>query len=191
MTDTSTKGLLPQLTEVLYALTESHTKLLGKVQCLRVQHAHPAPSAWNITKEPTLALTSDSAIAHVPQPIERFTSPALEALRPHPIDQAEFASVPNATAPSGSEEVPDTATRQDVEADGAESKVPPATTTAAEAEWRTEEFGSVHAPDHAATQDRLGPERSDLSGDAFDGRNYNFFDDLDARLAGLGDESPE
>ena len=45
MTDISSKGLLPQLTDVLHALTDSHELLLLKLQSVRLEHMNVVPSA--------------------------------------------------------------------------------------------------------------------------------------------------
>jgi hypothetical protein len=201
LTDTSTKGLLPQLTEVLLALADSHAMLLSKVQSLRLGHADAAPSVVTFTD--TRAHTHIGALAgpHSPQRIDIMAPPILDAPRALPHDQAEPTDTRSSIVTAGLDGIPDATTNQHVLLHGSESHVasPPAATAAESepAQPHIDMAETAHTPprhsgplDHLDL-DRLDAERSDPTGDGSEGRDYNYFDDLDARLAGLGMQNPE
>jgi len=196
LTDTSTKGLLPQLTEVLLALADSHARLLSKVQSLRLGHTDAAPSVVTFTDTRIHAHLEPLAGAHSPQRIDIVAPPMLDAPRALPHDPAQPTDARNSIVTAEFDGIPDATTSQDVLVHGSWSHVasPPAATAAESepAQPHIDMAGSAHTPPfHSGPLERLDAERSDPMGDASEGRDYNYFDDLDTRLAGLGVQNPE
>jgi hypothetical protein len=196
LTDTSTKGLLPQLTEVLLALADSHAMLLSKVQSLRLEYMDASPSVVTFTDTRMHAHVESFAGAHSPQRIDITSPPILDAPRALSHDQAEPTDTRSSIVTAEFDGIPDATTNQHVLMHGSASHVasPPAATAAESepAQPLSEMAGSAHTPPpHSGPLDRLDAEGSDPAGDASEGRDYNYFDDLDVRLAGLGVQNPE
>jgi hypothetical protein len=72
VTDASTKGLFPQLTDVLHALTESHARLLSKVVSLRVEQTTGALRVVNVNAASAYASIGEPTDLRPPQVVERF-----------------------------------------------------------------------------------------------------------------------
>jgi hypothetical protein len=117
-----------------------------------------------------------------------------------PMTATPLVSEPAQIEMAGSEhEPPNAATNLLIEYDGSASHhtLPTASTAAVGelAQPHTEIAGSVHGAPHSGPLDgpldRPGTERLDPPIDAAERRDYNFFDDLDARLAGLEGHGPE
>ena len=196
MTDTSTKGLLPQLTEVFLALAESHAMLLSKVQSLRLGHTDAAPSVLTFTETRMHAHVESFAVAHSPQRIDIVAPPMLDLPNAHPHGQGEPTTARSSIVTADIDGIPDAMTNQHVLVHGSGSHVaPPPAATAAESEPAQPHIDvavSAHTPPpHSDALERLAADRSDPTGDASEGRDYNYFDELDARLAGLRVQNPE
>ena len=195
LTDTSTKGLFPQLTEVLFALADSHARLLSKVQGLRLEQTGSAPSVVSFSDTPTHALIEPLARAHLSQRIDITTSPISVPPRQLPIDQTEPIDGPSRIVAVQFDPMPDTKANQHVQEHGPESGVAsPIAAPAGESEPsqpHSDMAGSAHTPPHSGTPDRFETVGADPTLDTSAGRDYNFFDDLDTRLAGLEDQRPD
>jgi hypothetical protein len=180
--------------------------LLSKVQSLRLGHADAAPSVVTFTD--TGAHTHIGALAgpHSPQRIDIMAPPILDAPRALPHDQAEPTDTRSSIVTAGFDGIPEATTNQHVLLHGSESHVAsPRAAPAAESEPvqpHIDMAETAHTPprhsgplDHLDLDrldlDRLDAERSDSTGDGSEGRDYNYFDDLDTRLAGLGVENLE
>lgn len=186
MADISSKGLLPQLTDLLHALAESHELLLSKVQTVRLGHidvVHPAssdsphgPFLGFVDPRPSALVdtkTSTTVHAHRASPIEEIVDikPSTEPTRLASCGPdvgadfvAEGAQLTHAGTPGPSVESTDVVTlRHDMDAG-----IPVSTST-------PEPPVDVHP-------DPMGADPED--------RNYNFFDELDAKLAHLDMPEP-
>jgi hypothetical protein len=157
VTDISSEGSLPQLTDVLYLLTDSQDLLLLKIQSMRMEYTRSArsaperaPSTVNATPSAERVSTDDND-AH--------------AVRSTPAPASPVSNVTNrlpvvTVLPLGDTTLPETTT--------AESRT---------AESRTR----INA--HAEVFDPVDSAPSIPTDSA--NRSYNFFDELDERLADL------
>lgn len=178
MPQASSKGLLPQLTEVLLALTASHELLLRKVRTVQLERTDDlAPAQWRGAKSavptpmpiavPVAILPGSKPLATAVLPLPRGVSiagdppipagrPMLPAGRPMLVDARAIASTP------------------------APLSAPP-------------ETGSVEpttvGPPAALSRSRLVAQSGSGDEPSRD-RDYNYFDELDARLADLGNPDP-
>lgn len=154
MTDISSKESLPQLTDVLYLLTDSQELLLLKIQGMRMEYARSTrsaaertPSTVNATPSTKLELIStDDNAAHAVREKPGPASPSSNVTGPVPV----MTVLPL-----------DDLTLSE-------------TTTAETATQITA---------HAAVSDLVDSAPSIPTDSA--NRSYNFFDDLDERLADL------
>jgi hypothetical protein len=189
LTDTSTKGLFPQLTEVLFALADSHARLLSKVQGLRLEQTGSAPSVLSFSDTPTHALIEPLAGAHLSQRIDMTTSPISDPPRQLPIDQTEPIDEPSRMVAAQFDSIADTKANQHVQEHGPESVV--ASGESEPPQSHIDMAGSAHTPPHSGPLDRFETVEADPTRETSAERDYNFFDDLDTRLSGLGDQSPD
>jgi hypothetical protein len=156
--DTSSKGLLPQLIEVLAALTESQDLLTRKVQQLRQERQRtgsdvgvPADTA---SAQSPVSQGASEQLSSVLQPVDGQRDPTVGAFAQtmddpsRPTAEVVFTVEPPATETSL------------VDANDGETRA------------------------HAETQRN---DRADGRPSA--SRDYNFFDDLDARLAAMDDRT--
>ena len=101
--DISSKGLLPQLTDLLHALTESHELLLSKVQSVRLGHMNVVPSAiGDSPRSPFLAFVDPRPSALV----DTKTGTTVNAHRASPIEEIveiQPSTEPSRRAPCGSD----------------------------------------------------------------------------------------
>ena len=144
MTEVSTKGLLPQLTDVLHALTGSHALLLSTIQSVRVGHISAVAPAMEVIGE-----------ADAPS---REIAAAWSDTSRHPAVAA--TDVADDVAPS-----PSPASAESVPSD-------------------VDSVAAVRRNDPTPREEREA-QSVDPGGVESESRNYNFFDELDARLAGL------
>jgi hypothetical protein len=181
VTDTSTQGLLPQLTDVLRALTDSHVLLLSKIQTVRLEQisaAYPVVEMLGQTSEPPVDLRAQSVV-------DTTTSPVMEVP-----DAVQIYEVESSASSSGieSSEIETRPTPPVVAAHAADHMVmsqPPAPAEIATSQDNL--VPSVSVPSPSPPLDQRKAEQADPTDAESENRNYNFFDDLDARLAGLGD----
>ena len=176
MTEGSSKGLLPQLTDVLHALADSQELLLCKLRSVRLERE--VAVGWDVDLEephPEFLEVVDQRPSAVVEPLPATASLVRKVT---PVLEIEGTDAVNAhgaglvvTAPG--------------RAPLARDDAPP------------EEMEDVHTPASAPPQgvhSVLGAQPSDTDSlraeDEAANRNYNYFDDLDARLAHLGDDEP-
>ena len=184
MTDASPKGLLPQLTDVLHALTDSHALLLSNIQSVRLKRISAMYPEMELLREPSDAEVGTYVDVREPSLIDTRTWPITEVPIPVLIDEVDS----NRTA-SGIE----TSRGFFVAA----TEVPEQTVTSpspASDEIVNSSGGSIAGllSETALVPDEDDAQLADSTGSEWENRNYNFFDELDARLAGLGDaESAE
>jgi hypothetical protein len=183
VTDVSTKGLLPQLTDVLRALTDSHALLLSKIQSVRLEQisaVHPVVEVHGEFSRfqvdlPTQSMvsTTTSPMIEVPEAVHHeagtgASSSQIESSEFEISSGAHLAAINDTdhmmTSPSPAAEV----------APPHDDSVPSVS------------VGGASPPDEREAQQE---QATDVDSE---NRNYNFFDELDARIAGLGDaESTE
>ncbi len=166
MADRSPKGLLPQLTDVLCALTESQELLLGKLQSVRLEHPSVVPTVIFESAheradsvDPPLPLVDSTTIS------SGLTS---EVDRSSAIDPAEPSTGTTSSSSFESQETPASASTS---ATGATA---------------------LHDVDDAAGADATPPMGTravpgDPTAATSATHHYNFFDELDTRLAHLDD----
>ena len=181
VTEISSKGLLPHLTDVLHALTDSQELLLRKLQSARLKQRHGDHSSIDESqysravadaarRKPTFvqltvtAATSDGHTAnHVleetGQPIPTWSGPT------------EFDATHGAT-PESAPDLVDTLSKADTTTPSSSAEEP------------------LVAPSHhvepAPTRTSLpNAEHSDAEANEPADRNYNFFDELDVKLTSL------
>jgi hypothetical protein len=181
VTDIPSKGLLPQLIDVLHALTEGQELLSSKVRDARLEHS--CHSATVVERRPQAEPADDpsSRVSRSPDgSIGVHGSPPtsnieLDAGPTSKIDGGGDASSPEpaggtATAPETAL-IPETASRSDA----SETTATPSSMdagTPSEASARNNGLNSAQP---------VETTKASLN------RNYNFFDELDARLADLKD----
>jgi hypothetical protein len=190
LTDASTKGLFPQLTDVLYALAESHAMLLSKVRGLRLEQPNSAPSVSHLMEASANRLIGLSEVLRLPELVDVKASPMLEASRTIPIDEAEPGVILISSVGSEFDRLPEATTKSDIEVQGADSRDTQLRSSTSEGEptqGQIDTVGSAHAPNQP---DPFDGAQSHAERAESEGRNYNYFDELDARLAGLGDQDP-
>jgi hypothetical protein len=187
VTEASTRGLFPQLTDVLHALTESHAMLLSKVQRLRDEHTNAALLVVN-----AIAATADTSTGRPvdlrpPPAVEAETSPiSLEEPRTIPVYELSSSSSPNEIISSVIDLTPHLAANDCADPDTDRLVASPRPTSDEIASPRDRMDPLVSSQTHPQA-DRLEAEVSEPTHAESENRNYNFFDELDARLAGLGD----
>ncbi len=188
MTDMSSKGLHPQLTDVLEALTNSHELLLLKLRSVRLELVHDG----------------SAVISQLPLLTERFDSkgPGIaEAVAARPVTRAEDKpDLPaDADQPGPSTDSRESSTgshphaRPESDLDSHIEPVEFAAQNTAHAPASITTF-TRRDEDHDApagspgTVESAQPSYLDESEANFANRNYNFFDDLDDQLAELDDD---
>jgi hypothetical protein len=180
VTDASTKGLLPQLTDVLRALTESHALLLNKIQGVRLAQISAVYPLVEIPRE----FSSSQANLGTRSIIDAVTSPNIEGPEAVQIHDVESGASSNRIASSEFETSPGPVIAEIDVADHMMTSPLPASVEIAPPHDDLAAAVSVRSPlppDGREAQ-RTGPPDAEP-----ENRNYNFFDELDARLAGLGD----
>jgi hypothetical protein len=174
VTDVQSRGLIPQLTDLLHALTESHELLIVKLQTLRQEQRHGY--SW---------VTGDSSSLETLHPNE----PSTELAANSRTDAAITAPTATCTIE------PDSVGREDpVSARPSTEAIPAAEprhaassepTTLLNASNNDGAPRSVHEPAIPAQFSATTTPSDSENGTT--NRNYNFFDELDARLTHLKD----
>lgn len=172
--DTSSKGLLPQLTEVLAALTESQDLLTRKVVELRKKsdvRAHDVDRAVDADSRELSA-------------IESAPVPTNEDPGPDPISGAasRVTVESSAAAADGSDQRVNQAQRDELALARSGHGAPPRSTTEpseVESKWNGDTPNDAMASASRNSPDQRGNDRELAD------RDYNFFDELDARLADI------
>jgi len=183
--DISCKGLLPQLTDLLHALTESHELLLSKVQSVRLGHMNVVHSASSDSPySPFLAFVDPRPSALV----DTKTGTTVNAHRASPIEEIveiKPSMEPSRLVPCGSD------VSADFVAAGAQLTHPGTPGPSAESTYVVKLRHDMDAaiPVPTSTPESPVDVRPDPMGAESEDRNYNFFDELDAKLADL--EMPE
>jgi len=181
MSDVPSEGLLPQLIDLLYALTEGQKLLSSKVRDARVEHTRRSTSLVERQNDSFDDLGASGTASRN----------ALLTTRESPTDNDAWdagQTSPNAFS-NGSPPEPNmgviTAPANAMVPEERSSSDPPAVTVT-----HAGPAGDPSSETHVQT-DRLDPAHLDGEETAAPlNRDYNFFDDLDARLAGL-DDSPD
>jgi len=177
MTEVCSKGLLPQLTDVLHALADSHELLLCKVRSVRLEREVVLHSAdgHDIPHAEFLDVL-DFVDRHPNAVVEPFTATASIAHDSIPLPEVESADLMRENRPAC------------VDATAASA-------LQADDEVRLDEFNTMHpmAPTRldAAHPDAPHAINAEPAGSGSSNRNYNYFDELDARLSHLGRADPE
>jgi hypothetical protein len=184
MTDVSTKGLLPQLTDVLHALADSHALLLSKIQSVRLEHISADYSEVEMIEESSGAALGDEVDLVSPTLVDQKTSPKLEVPGAIPIDEVESSRSSNRIASSEFETSPSRAVAATDQADQVATSPSPASAEMVTPHGDLVATVSTQTP---SLPDGSEAQHVDPAGAGSENRNYNFFDELDARLAGLGD----
>ena len=187
MTDTSSKGLLPQLTDVLYALTDSHELLWRKLQSVRLEHMGGDQLSIEESRraqaladaelrepalvETTIDATTDANCASPSDEIEETTQLTPTWLGPTEFDSSSGVTAGPVTGQSDTSMPSGSVTEANVllpshERDAAATSPAPIPT----------DPSTAHSDPPAAEPAE---------------RNYNFFDDLDVRLTSLKDPESE
>ena len=179
MTDASTRGLLPQLTEVVRALSDSHALLLSKIQTVRLEQisaAYPAAEMLGETSERRMDQRTQSLV-------DTTTSPIMEVPGAAQAYEMESGASSGRIVSSGFQTSPD---HPIAATDAADHTVMSPAPPAEIATPRDDLVASVSVPSSLVPDGREA-EQPDPTDAESENRNYNFFDELDARLAGLGD----
>ena len=168
MTDVPTKGLLPQLTDVLQELTDSHELLLFTLRSVRVEYA--AVFQWADEHETPHTEFIDVAD---PRPRAVVKAPTATASNPH-------GTVPSAKSQSA----------YLMRAEGLALVDTTATTSIpAEDEIRLVETHAVYPTAHARPE-ASSVVQAEHADDESANRDYNYFDELDTRLVHLRQADP-
>jgi hypothetical protein len=180
VTDVSTKGLLPQLTDVLRALTDSHALLLSKIQNVRLEQISAVYPVVEVHGEfsrsqvdlPTQSIvsTTTSPIIEVPEAVRHEAGTGASSSQ---IDSSEFEMSSGAHL----------AATDDTD----HMMTSPSPAAAEVATPHDDSVPSVSAGWALPPDEREAQQEPATDVDS-ENRDYNFFDELDARIAGLGDE---
>ena len=181
MADVSSKGLLPQLIDLLYAFAEGQKLLASKVRDARVEHTRHSTSlveSQNDSFDDSIILGIASPNASITTPKSSTDNGVCDKGRTSP------KAFSNDSPPEPNMGVITTPVSAMVPEERSSSDPPAATVTHAGP------AGDPSSETHVQT-DRLGAARIDGEATAAPlNRDYNFFDELDTRLAGLHD-SPD
>jgi hypothetical protein len=193
VTDTSSKGLLPQLTDVLYALTDSHELLLRKLQTVRLERVHGEPVTIETLRETQRLANAeqlDPALAEMAIATTTVVDDAPQMDASHEVEQTP----PPASTPLGRHE-PDSGSGVSAVSALSDGETPMQSRSATETELlrpSTETEVASPSDDVDADLSARAPmptdpsiAGTDMSPGESGERNYNFFDDLDARLTSL------
>jgi hypothetical protein len=181
VTDVSSKGLIPQLTDVLYALTDSHERLLFKLQALR--RVHDSAGSMVVDQTPssvffrgTVDQTDGAHHEVLLNGLGRTNGsdpPSLMELESRPALADELASADKIARD-------EPATQRDPES------VSP-TDTQSQVVGTQRESESTPPPDPSITGVLPPATHAAPTNGASADRDYNFFDELDARLTHIQD----
>ena len=190
VTEVSTKGLLPQLTDVLHALTGSHSLLLGTIQSVRLEHISAVVSVVEKSRECSDGAPCGDVDAGWASSVERTTSRRLETAGPVPLDEVESSASSSRNDSGEFDTSPEPAvTATDVSDEvatlpsPASAEIGPSDRNSVAAVLRQDP--SVLRQDPSQREEHEAPEVRGVA--ESENRNYNFFDELDTRLAGLRD----
>lgn len=174
---TPSKGLLPQLVEVLYALADSQERLTSRIRTAHVEllGVHPADGAGSSFRAPPLNPGGPAELPVVSTPQvparevgELFTSGRSGLSTESSADPGESTSIPGIGGSGAFLNDPEVV---------APPNMPTEITTAVNQHDVSQQATPSQPDDLRARQDETTIERGD--------RSYNFFDELDARLADL------
>jgi hypothetical protein len=200
VTDVSSKGLIPQLTDVLHALTDSHERLLVTVQALRQGRGPNRPDhafgGHTFPAKPLHSEPPDRTGLQSPSVLGQAIAPTngLRDQRPPREVESVNGSKSLALGEFVARPVIDPLTRNDAETELRPDTAPPPLT-------QSEDVAAQDDPDVAPPPDPLSPpggssngstngtERAHSNGTQTTSgdRNYNFFDELDAKLTDIQD----
>ena len=184
VTDASTKGLLPQLTDVLHALTDSHALLLSKIQSVRLKHISVMYPEMELLRETSDVELDTYVDVRKRSRVDTGTWPMSEMRGPLLINEVDS----NRTA-SGFESSPGFVVAAAEPPDQIATSPSPASAGIVNSSGDSIAGFSSQTPLFSDGDDA---QPGDSTGNEWENRSYNFFDELDARLAGLGNaESAE
>jgi hypothetical protein len=165
--------------------------LLSKVQSLRLEHTNGALPVVNL-----IAASEDNSIGkpvdlRPPPPVEAVTSPiSLEQPRTIPVYELNSTSSPSEITSSVFDRTPHAAANDYVVDPDADRLVTSPRPTSDEIAAPRDRIDPIISTQTHAQADRLEAEVSESTHAESENRDYNFFDELDSRLAGLGDQNP-
>jgi len=184
VTDTSSTAVLPQLTDLLRALTDSQELLLLRVRSVR--HLSTVPLV--VEEDPKLK-PLQSVDLLLPAPVAATTATTKDEQRADPVDQIESSTGAHRltlSEPDMNSSLAATTTSQ------VTYQETPVSTHAATEMFVSPREADVALPTQAPTAPESGSIRHVDATDANSvNRNYNFFDELDAKLARLEDQQSE
>jgi hypothetical protein len=173
---------------VLNALTESHAMLLSKVQSLRDEHTNAALPVVNVIAASADTSTGRPVDLRPPPAVEAETSPIWTGEpRTIPVYELSSSSSPSEITSWVFDRIPHGAANDyvaDPDTDRLVTSPNPTSGQIASSGDRVDPIGRMQTHPQAV---RLEAEASEPTHIESENRNYNFFDELDARLAGLGD----
>ena len=180
--DISSKGLLPQLIDVLQALTEGQESLSRKVRDARLEYTcHPAPDVERYPQaEPSDFVAPRSFVVTSP-------NASIEIRRESPTDNVELGAGPTSDNGVGNGSLSEPSIG--VSAAPVSVTVPEAASPSNPPAPIVTHAGTPAdlSSEMSARTDRLNSARPGETTTAPLNRDYNFFDELDARLADLQD----
>jgi hypothetical protein len=190
VSDVSSKGLLPQLTDVLHALTESQELLFLKLQSVRRQNMSVVPLVIEELPPPAQFIE-----LHNPRPavlVDTKTGTTKDAYQVPPteqVDEVESRSERGwlaSSEPDRHSSEPDTHSSIAAASGLITHSVTPAPLpTRREVVTVDRPKGAALAAGESAPPDLPQTVDADLAGAESTNHDYNFFDDLDATLASL------
>ncbi|HXN61696.1 MAG TPA: hypothetical protein VN886_14725 [Acidimicrobiales bacterium] len=182
MADAPPQGLLPQLTEVLYALTEAQEMLLNKLQNVPIEHRRFVPQETAPPSRVGPANWHDQRLAAVRSTIEPSTSPD-HANRPMAMEQSLATTRTTQSTIAGLRTIPGFASDNATPPEAA----PMPLDVSGRTDVPTEVIGirdiddmtKGGPPTHSTETNALQADPAATAS----ANAYNFFDELDARLA--------
>jgi len=188
VTDTSSKGLLPQLTDVLYALADSHELLLRKLQSVRLEHI--GGEHLSIEETPGAYRLAD-AERRGPALVEVTVAPTTDANHASPTDEIEETARPTPTWLGSTEFDSSHGVTPGSVTGHTDTSVPSGSVTQADVLVPSHERDAAAATSQAPIPADPSTAHSDPPAAEPAERNYNFFDDLDVRLTSLTNPESE
>jgi hypothetical protein len=180
VTDISSKGLFPQLTDLLDALSDSHELLLSRVRSVRLELEHTCVAADVIEDSPYGRFVDVAGLA----PTAAIDTTPARSVPMDEIEPIESSTRSNRSACS----VSGVSSDSEASADHVMLEKPAPPRPAAENVTSRHTVGTAVPPRVARPSESPQAGVPEPTGDT-PANKYNFFDELDSRLAHL--EDPE
>jgi hypothetical protein len=184
VTDASPKGLIPQLTELLHALTDSQELLVHELRTLQGQHRNDSDTVIDWALRTDSVHSEPRGLAESRPPVLLDAQTEDRSTQPHATENPEFRRANGSMElryARGRHAVTDGRALAELEeAIQTETNTPKAPQS--QADFILPRRDTNRTPAHALRSIESTADVHTESADASADRNYNFFDELDAKL---------